>query len=213
MDILCHTHNYESVVSYHFDGFSKHYNTENRFGIHNHTNTKYRGVTNFRYWLNSLKAVSLFDIDTLIELTNFVRHENFTYSKRKETDFDDKVFALICALFILDPNIAVKYFNIAETDDQGRPLKITPLVNNSDLIKKSPLFYGQVSNFKKNPILNSGFSFVGRFETEKPVSIEQENVDFKGWLSSLWDKPVEKKPMEEKEIIPIGEEFKPVVLF
>jgi hypothetical protein len=213
LDILCHTHNYESVVSYHFDGFSKHYNNENRFGIHNHTNTKYRGVTNFRYWLNGLKAVSLFDIDTLIELTNFVRHENFTYSKRKETDLDDRVFALIWALFILDPNIAVKYFNIIETDDQGRPLKMIPLVNNSDLIKKSPLFYGQVSNFRKNPILNSGFSFVGKFETEKPVSIEQETVDFKDWLSGLWEKPVIEKQIEEKEIVPFGEEFKPVVLF
>jgi hypothetical protein len=213
LDILCHTHNYESVVSYHFDGFSKHYNNENRFGIHNHTNTKYRGVTNFRYWLNGLKAVSLFDIDTLIELTNFVRHENFTYSKRKETDLDDRVFALIWALFILDPNIAVKYFNIIETDDQGRPLKMIPLVNNSDLIKKSPLFYGQVSNFRKNPILNSGFSFVGKFETEKPVSIEQETLDFKDWLSGLWEKPVIEKQIEEKEIVPFGEEFKPVVLF
>ena len=60
---------------------SKHYNKENRFGIHNHTNTRYRGVTNFRYWANSLKVISLFDIDTLLELTTFVKHENFTFSK------------------------------------------------------------------------------------------------------------------------------------
>ena len=78
LDVLCHTHNYESVISYHFEGFSKHYNKENRFGIHNHTNTKYKGITNFRYWTNSLKAVNIYDIDTLLELENFIRLPNYT---------------------------------------------------------------------------------------------------------------------------------------
>lgn len=216
LDVLCHTHNYESVISYHFDGVSKHYNKENRFGIHNHTNTRYRGVTNFRYWTNGLRAVSLFDMETLLELTNFVQHENFTYSKRKDTDLDDRVFALIWALFILDPSIAVKYYNIIETDDQGRPLKIKPLVDNSDLIKKSPLSYGQVSAFKKNPIINNTYSFVGRFDENKPVSIDEETIGFRNWLSGLWEKPnVEEKPKENKDPdgkFLNGEEYRPTVL-
>ena len=216
LDVLCHTHNYESVISYHFDGVSKHYNKENRFGIHNHTNTRYRGVTNFRYWTNGLRAVSLFDMETLLELTNFVQHENFTYSKRKESDMDDRVFALIWALFILDPSIAIKYYNIIETDDQGRPLKIKPLVDNSDLIKKSPLSYGQVSAFKKNPIINNAYSFVGRFDENKPISIDEETSNFKNWLSELWEKPkTEEKPTENKELngkFLNGEEYRPTVL-
>jgi hypothetical protein len=216
LDVLCHTHNYESVVSYHFDGVSKHYNKENRFGIHNHTNTRYRGVTNFRYWTNGLRALSLFDMETLLELTNFVQHENFTYSKRRETDMDDRVFALIWALFILDPSIATKYYNIIETDDQGRPLKIKPLVDNSDLIKKSPLSYGQVSSFKKNPIINNTYSFVGRFDESKPVSIDEETNNFKNWLSELWEKPkTEEKPKENKEPdgkFLNGEEYRPAIL-
>jgi hypothetical protein len=217
LDILCHTHNYESVVSYHFDGFSKHYNTENRFGIHNHTNTKYRGVTNFRYWINALKVVSIYDIETLIELTNFVKHENFTYSKRKESDLDDKVFALIWALFILDPSIAIKYYNIIETDDQGRPLKIKPLINNSDLIKKSPLFYGQISNYKKNPNISTSYSFVGRFETEKPITEDTEAEMLTGWLLNWGQKnQIEKKEddFEKNDKLLTGEEYnKPIVLF
>lgn len=215
LDVLCHTHNYESVVSYHFDGVSKHYNKENRFGIHNHTNTRYRGVTNFRYWTNGLQAVSLFDMDTLLELTNFVRHDNFTYSKRKDTDLDDRVFGLIWGLFILDPSIASQYFNIIETDDQGRPLKIKPLIDNSDLIKKSPIFYGQVSNFKKNPILTAGYSFVGKFESEKPISIDSETDGFKSWLSGLWDNTpkieIHKESTEDKLLN--KEEYRPSIIF
>ena len=78
LDVLCQTHNYENVVSYHFEGFSKHYNNANRFGIHNHTNTRYKGITNFRYWVNSLKAVKLNDIDTILEINNFIRLPNYT---------------------------------------------------------------------------------------------------------------------------------------
>ena len=32
----------------------------------------------------------------------------------------------------------------------GRPLKIRPISDNSDLIKRSPIFTGNVSKFKKN---------------------------------------------------------------
>ena len=216
LDVLCQTHNYESVVSYHFDGISKHYNKEHRFGIHNHTNTKYKGITNFRYWVNALKCVSIYEMETLIELTNFVRHENFTYSKRKESDLDDRVFALVWALFILDPSIAIKYFNIVEIDDQGRPLKIKPLVDNSDLIKKSPIFYGQFSNFKKNPIINNSYSFVGKFDMNEPLTQESEAGMLKNWLLNWGTTPEkvkkEEKPSENDKLLN-GEEYRPTVIF
>jgi len=215
LDVLCHTHNYESVISYHFEGVSKHYNRENRFGIHNHTNTRYKGVTNFRYWTNSLKAVQLYDIDTLLELENFVRLPNYTFSKRKDEDLDDRVLSLIWALFILDPSIAVKYYQIADTDDQGRPLKINPLVDNSDLIKKSPLFYGQVSSFKKNNISNAGFSFVGKFDQNEPLTTQQDASELQSWLLNWGVAPKEIiKPQDNKEKDKLlGDEYKPVVLF
>jgi hypothetical protein len=218
LDVLCHTHNYESVVSYHFDGMSKHYNKEGRFGIHNHTNTRYRGVTNFRYWANSLKALALYDMDTLLELTNFVRHPNFTFSKRKDEDLDDRVLSLIWGLFILDPSIAPKYFNIIETDDQGRPLKMKPLVDNSDLIKKSPIFYGQVSNFKKNNnINNTNVSFVGKFDMKAPLTIEQETLELQRWLSH-WGNVGPEPPLVEsinkdsKDKLYNGEEWRPAII-
>lgn len=213
LDVLCHTHNYESVVSYHFDGFSKHYNKENRFGIHNHTNTRYKGITNLRYWINSLKSVQLYDIETLLELQNFVRLPNYTFSKRKDDDLDDRVFALVWALFILDPNVASKYYQIVDTDDQGRPLKIKPLVDNTELIKKSPLFYGQVSNFKKTANTSNPFSYVGKFDQNQPATAQQDVSDLQSWLLQ-WGAPVEEKKEEKNENDKLlGEEYRPVMVF
>jgi hypothetical protein len=210
LDVLCHTHNYESVVSYHFEGFSKHYNNENRFGIHNHTNTKYRGVTNFRYWVNSLNAVRLYDIDTLLELNNFVRHENYTYSKRKDDDLDDRVLSLIWGIFILEPSIASKYYVIADTDDQGKPLKIKPFSDNSDLLKKSPLLSGAVSQFKKNASINTSISHVGKFNVNEPITLAQEQAELTNWLLNWGNKPEPKREIvEEKQ----AEEYRPIIIF
>jgi hypothetical protein len=212
LDVLCHTHNYESVISYHFDGFSKHYNKENRFGIHNHTNTRYKGITNLRYWINSLKSVQLFDIETLLELQNFVRLPNYTFSKRKDDDLDDRVFALVWALFILDPTVASKYYQIIDTDDQGRPLKIKPLIDNTDLIKKSPLFYGQVSNFKKTANINNPFAYVGIFDQNEPATAQQDASELQNWLLR-WGSPNEKKEENNGNDKLLGEEYRPVMLF
>jgi hypothetical protein len=210
LDVLARTHNYESIVSYTFEGFSKHYNTENRLGIHSHTNTKYRGVTNFRYWMNSLKAVSVFDFDTLLEMTTFVQYENYTYGKRKSDDFDDRVMSMVWGLFILDNTIATKYYTIIDTDDQGKPLKIKPFSDNSDLIKKSPLRMGNVTNFKKTATTNATFSFVGKFDTESPVTYAQDQAELTNWLINWGSKPKETNvKIEEKP----NEEYRPIVIF
>ena len=210
LDVLHHTHNYETIVSYDIQG-SKFYNKENRLGIYNHTNTKYKGVVNFRYWSNSLNAVKYNDLDTLLELETFVKLPNFTFSKRKDTDRDDRVMSMIWALFILDPSVAEKYYAIGDVDDQGRPLSVTPLTNNSDLIKKSPLFEGKMSTFKRDAtVINSTYSHVGIFDVESP-SISDEN-DLKQWLSSIWNgkQPKKQEPTEEQKVN-ISETYYPIV--
>jgi hypothetical protein len=215
LDVLCHTHNYESVITYQFDGMSKHYNKEYRFGIHNHTNTRYRGITNFRYWANTIKSLNIYDIDTLMEMTTFVKNENFTFSKRKEEDLDDRVFALIWGLFILDPSIASKYYTILESDDQGKPLKIRPNVDNSDLIKKSPIYMGQTSTYKRMPSSSIPTTHVGKFNVNEPITINQEKSDLLNWLMR-WGEP---PPPENPETPPTqdklygGEEYRPIMLF
>jgi hypothetical protein len=209
LDVLHHTHNYESIVSYDIQG-SKFYNKENRLGIYNHTNTKYKGIVNFRYWSNSLNVVKYNDLNTLLELETFVKLPNFTFSKRKDTDRDDRVMSMIWALFILDPSVAEKYYIIGDVDDQGRPLKITPLTNNSDLIKKSPLFEGKVSQFKKTTNnVNISYSHVGPIDIENPNTLTDEN-ELKAWLLG-WGNKKDKTEPKQEEKVNINETFCPII--
>ena len=157
--------------------------------------------------------MQLYDLDTLLELENFVRLPNYTFSKRKDDDLDDRVLALVWALFILDPSIAAKYYQIIETDDQGRPLKIKPFVDNSDLIKKSPLFHGQVSGFKKTTTTTANFSFVGKLDENNLASLDQEAMNLQSWLlnwGSQPPSPKEKLPETDKLL---SDEYRPVIVF
>jgi len=212
LDVLHHTHNYETIVSYDIQG-SKFYNKENRLGIYNHTNTKYKGVVNFRYWSNSLNAVKYNDLDTLLELETFVKLPNFTFSKRKDTDKDDRVMSMIWALFILDPSVAEKYYAIGDIDDQGRPLKITPLNNNSELIKKSPLFEGKTSQFKRTTATHRPtYSHVGKFDAETVNTNTEDQEDLMVWLSGWGQKQTPKKEeRKDEETVNINETFFPIV--
>lgn len=185
LDVLCQTHNYENVVSYHFEGFSKHYNNSNRFGIHNHTNTRYKGITNFRYWINSLKAVKFNDLETLLEIDNFIKLPNHTYSKKSDKYLDDRVFGLIWALFILDPSLVGKYFNILDLDDQGRPLKIFPITDNREIIKNSPLLIGGGQTIVKKPVINNPYSYVGDINPETSIDMfSEDRAALTAWLLS-----------------------------
>lgn len=212
LDVLGKIHNYENIVSYYSEGMSKHYKNDNRLGIHSHTNTKYRGTANLRYWINSLNAVEFYDLDTLLEINNFIQHPNYTYSKRTNDDFDDRVFALIWGLFILDPSIVEKYFYIHEVDDQGRPLKIKPFVNNTELIKKSSLFSGKSSLYKKTENNYRPLSFIGQDEVGPTFN---DQMDLFNWINGLWDPKSNINSKEEKktENTLSEENNSPVILF
>ena len=216
LDVLCQTHNYENVVSYHFEGFSKHYNNANRFGIHNHTNTRYKGITNFRYWIDTLKAVKLNDIDTLLEINNFIRLPNYTYTKKSDKDLDDRVFALIWALFILDPSLVGKYFIVQDLDDQGRPMKIFPLSDNKDILKNSPLLLGEKSVLTKKPSINTPYSHVGGSDISTGFDLYSEDRELLlRWMADLDAKQenINKKDSEDKDKSSMETFYTPVVLF
>lgn len=216
LDVLCKAHNYENVVSYHFEGFSKHYNNTHRFGIHNHSNTRYKGITNLRYWVNSLKAVSINDVDTLFELNNFIRLPNYTYSKKSEKDLDDRVFGMIWALFILDPSLVEKYFIVQDLDDQGRPMKILPITDNKELIKNSSLLTGIKQNSLKKPSVAIPYTHIGGMDLATGFDLySDDRASLLQWLINTGepDRLPEPKIIEEKIPDNLSGGFYPSVLF
>ena len=123
VDRLAFDMGYEKVVSY---GAKVANRARPQMGMIAHTNTKYKGVMNMRYFINEIKAVHINDIDTLKELRDFVRYPNGTW-KAKSGYHDDRVMSLIYALFILEKELTERYFDIIELDDHGKPLLLEPM--------------------------------------------------------------------------------------
>jgi hypothetical protein len=81
-----------------------------------------------RYWINELRAVKIRDLQTLIELKSFIRYANGTWGARPGVDnYDDRVMSLVWALVILENELAEKYFEVVEYDENKKPLKIKSL--------------------------------------------------------------------------------------
>jgi hypothetical protein len=123
VDRLAFDMGYEKVVSY---GAKVANRSKSQMGMIAHTNTKYKGVMNMRYFLNEIRAVTIVDIETLKELRDFVRYPNGSW-KAKGGYHDDRVMSLMYSLFILEKEITERYFDILELDDHGKPCSIEPV--------------------------------------------------------------------------------------
>ena len=125
VDNLKNQYSYENIVTY-IPNMKK--TDSSRPGVLAHTNTKYKGVMNMRYWVNELNAVKIRDINTINEIKNFIRMPNGTWRARAGTDmWDDRVMSLIWALMILETTLTERYFEIEKYDDNGKPLIIKSL--------------------------------------------------------------------------------------
>jgi hypothetical protein len=213
LDVLNQTHNYENIVSYQPEANNKQYKTDLRRGILNNTNTRYNGITSFRYWCNSLKVVKFNDPETLFELNNFVRLPNYTFSKRTDKDLDDRVFGSIWALFILIPNIVSSYFYVNEYNDQGQPNKISPLIDNKDLILKSPLLQGTVSNAINSK--NRSSSYLPSYMPMRNVQefiMQEEARNLWTWIHTMECSAEELSP-KSSGLEESNDEHRPIILF
>ena len=122
-NILQNNYNYPHIVTY--TGTIK---AKGRVGIISHTNTKYKGVVNMRYWLNEAKAITVRDENLVKELKTFVRHANGTWGHIKvDGVHDDRVVGLMWATFILNEDLVDRYFVVNETSSNGKPMIIEPL--------------------------------------------------------------------------------------
>lgn len=122
VDQLKITHNYENIVTYAPKIQGQDYSK--RPGVIAHTNTKYRGVVNMRYWVNELNVVKFKDRETVLELKNFIRYPNGSWAARPGNHNDDRVMSLIWSLMVLDTDVVEKYFEILELDSNQKPLKL-----------------------------------------------------------------------------------------
>ena len=125
VDNLRRNYDYENIVSW---GASAAGRAKSQLGIIAHTNTKQKGVSNMRYWVNDLECVEIKDIGLIKELKNFIRYPNGTWAAKKGADFhDDKVMALVWNLVILEEEIVQRYFDVKQVDKNNRPLKLDQL--------------------------------------------------------------------------------------
>jgi hypothetical protein len=137
VDRLSFDMGYEKVVSY----GAKTANRERpQMGMIAHTNTKYKGVMNMRYFVNEVRCVHFNDIDTLKELKEFVRYPNGTW-KAKSNSHDDRVMSFMYALYILEKELTERYFDIIEMDDQGKPCGIEPMDFGISMFEKPTSIY------------------------------------------------------------------------
>ena len=79
-----------------------------------------------RYYINEAQAITIRDEATLLELKDFIRYPNGTW-KARQGKHDDRVMALLYALFILEKEITERFFELTMLDDNGKPLMIEPM--------------------------------------------------------------------------------------
>ena len=152
VDNLRNTYQYENIVSWGAKSVDKSLNQ--RIGIISHVNTKYRGVMNMRYWVNELRAVKISDTNTLMELKDFVRKPNQTWSGRTANTLDDRVMALVWALIVLDNDICPYFFEVVNMDDNLRPQLIKSLDYgfSKKIVNPVGLFTNEAGSENSNPL-------------------------------------------------------------
>lgn len=174
VDILKNNYHYPDIVTY-----TGNVKAKNRAGVIAHTNTKYRGVTNMRYWINQMRVVTIRDKFLVDELKTFIRHDNGTWGHLKADGvYDDRVMSTVWSLFILNEELITSYYNV-KNNDKGRPVKIEPL----DYFTSrsfTGLGLGE-DNFAEAPPMMFGDISIDSMESSEGVNRGiQEYID-KGW--------------------------------
>jgi len=109
---------------------------------------------NMRYWVNELRAVKISDTNTLMELKDFVRKPNQTWSGRTANTLDDRVMALVWALIVLDNDICPYFFEVVNMDDNLRPQLIKSLDYgfSKKIVNPVGLFTNEAGSENSNPL-------------------------------------------------------------
>jgi hypothetical protein len=174
VDTLKNVYGYENIVNY---TPSKNQPIE-RPGVIAHTNTKYKGVVNMKYWLSEVYSVILRDTATLDELKTFVRYPNGTWKAVKGTNIhDDRVMSLIWALMILETTITEQFFEIIKFDKNNKPAELGRLDWDIRQFSNTLSLYG---NEKENTYSALPLYIESENMGENPSYMDQEMNDLTG---------------------------------
>lgn len=179
VDALVNIHGYENVVNY---TPGKNQPIE-RPGVIAHTNTKYKGVMNMKYWLSELYSVQLRDKHTLEELKTFVRYPNGTWKAVKGNNIhDDRVMSLIWSLMILETAITEQFYEIVEVDRNNKPAIIEKNVYDNRYFSNTLSLYGdekQTDGYNTMPLYIDSETLEG--DTQTMLDHELSNLAEQGW--------------------------------
>ena len=187
IDALIHTHHYESIIKYtpSMGTFTEKIEKDNRLGVYSHTNSKFNSMSNFRYWMNVLRCVKLYDKQTLQEFKTYIRHANGVWKKQSDKYFDDRVDALIWAIFALDSKVVEQFYEVVEKDGNGKPLKVMPFgfdPSGDISLPKLEQIYNKLNNKKnKNEIYNRTPAFIGSRNGNGTGNSEIDELMADGW--------------------------------
>lgn len=179
VDSLLNVHGYENIVNY---TPGKNQPVE-RPGVIAHTNTKYKGVMNMKYWLSELYAVKIRDQKTLEELKTFVRYPNGTWKAVKGNNIhDDRVMSLIWGLMILETAITEQFYEIVEVDKNNKPAIIERLNYDTSYFSNTLSLYGDenpTSGYNTLPIYIDSETLEG--DTQTMLDQEISSMSEQGW--------------------------------
>ena len=122
VDNLRKDFNYENIVCH---GARELGRAKIPLGIISHSNTKYDCVSNQRYWINTMDAVQINDVQTVDEFKDFIKYPNGSW-KARQGKHDDRVMSISWALNILSDKIVTKYFEVVAQDENHKPLMLKP---------------------------------------------------------------------------------------
>ena len=179
VDTLKNVYSYENIVNY-TPSKNQPYD---RPGVIAHTNTKYKGVVNMKYWLTEMYSVIIRDSKTLDELKTFVRYPNGTWKAAKGNNIhDDKVMSLIWALMILETSITEQYYEIIEVDKNNKPSIIESIDYGYKTFSGTLNSYGESNGeneFNTLPIYIDSEKLENDNKTHQDFEID--NLEQQGW--------------------------------
>lgn len=174
IDALYNVHHYHNIIHYTMENDTRGF--YQNMGIFSHTNSKYTGIQNLRYWMDVLEALDIPDLAMLQEFETFVRKPNGAWGAQRGFN-DDRIMSLIWGLIVLETKICERYFTIEEYDKVGKPLRISD----------PNVIYGVDQYYD----FNSDFSGLGApppmyFSSQTintPQITEMEELYSKGWVA------------------------------